>query len=99
MVNLKRLYELQLTKPVSSDGLFEDMAGILGSLPEMENEVLCYMLQIIFSTFNNRYACCHKEFLNTSFSLYIEFIIDFVKHLKKLDFDKLFQTSLFALPY
>ncbi|XP_078178938.1 sister-chromatid cohesion protein 3-like [Carex rostrata] len=44
LVNLKRLYELQLTKPVSSDGLFEDMAGILGSLPEMENEVKSFLL-------------------------------------------------------
>jgi hypothetical protein len=40
LVNLKRLYELQLKKPVSSESLFDDMAGILGSLPEMENEVL-----------------------------------------------------------
>ncbi|KAJ4785945.1 Cohesin subunit SA-3 [Rhynchospora pubera] len=44
LVNLKRLYELQLTKPVLSEGLFEDMAGILGSLPEMENEVKSFLL-------------------------------------------------------
>ncbi|KAJ4779054.1 Cohesin subunit SA-3 [Rhynchospora pubera] len=44
LVNLKRLYELQMAKPVSSEGLFEDMTGILGSLPEMENEMKSFLL-------------------------------------------------------
>ncbi|KAG1326333.1 hypothetical protein COCNU_01G002670 [Cocos nucifera] len=38
LVNLKRFYELQLTKFVSSDGLYEDMANILRDLNDMDNE-------------------------------------------------------------
>ncbi|KAJ3681089.1 hypothetical protein LUZ60_015578 [Juncus effusus] len=48
LVNLKRLYELQLTKPVSSDGLFDDMTRILNNLPEMENEVKSFLLLNMF---------------------------------------------------
>ncbi|KQJ87493.1 hypothetical protein BRADI_4g11510v3 [Brachypodium distachyon] len=39
LVNLKRLHELQLLKPVKNDGLFEDMYRILSRLREMDNEV------------------------------------------------------------
>ncbi len=39
MVNLKRFYELQLSKPVKNDGLFEDMCRILSHLKDMDNEV------------------------------------------------------------
>ena len=39
LVNLKRLHELQLSKPVKNDGLFEDMYQILSHLREMDNEV------------------------------------------------------------
>jgi hypothetical protein len=39
LVNLKRLHELQLSKPVKNDGLFEDMYRILSHLREMDNEV------------------------------------------------------------
>ncbi|XP_010914380.1 sister-chromatid cohesion protein 3 isoform X2 [Elaeis guineensis] len=44
LVNLKRLYELQLTKFVSSDGLYEDMANILRDLNDMDNEVKSFLL-------------------------------------------------------
>jgi hypothetical protein len=36
---LKRLYELQLSKPVKNDSLFEDMYRILSHLRDMDNEV------------------------------------------------------------
>jgi cohesin complex subunit SA-1/2 len=39
LVNLKRLYELQLSKPVKNDSLFDDMYRILSHLREMDNEV------------------------------------------------------------
>ncbi|XP_062196989.1 sister-chromatid cohesion protein 3-like [Phragmites australis] len=44
LVNLKRLYELQLSKPVKNDGLFEDMYRILSHLREMDNEVKSFLL-------------------------------------------------------
>lgn len=39
LVNLKRLYELQLTKSVSNDDLYEDMAKILRYFKDLEDEV------------------------------------------------------------
>ncbi|XP_008812653.1 sister-chromatid cohesion protein 3 [Phoenix dactylifera] len=44
LVNLKRFYELQLTKFVASDGLYEDMANILRDLKDMDNEVKSFLL-------------------------------------------------------
>lgn len=44
LVNLKRLYELQLTKFVSSDDLYEDMANILRDMKDMDNEVKSFLL-------------------------------------------------------
>ncbi|XP_073008392.1 sister-chromatid cohesion protein 3 isoform X1 [Typha latifolia] len=44
LVNLKRLYELQLTKPVSTDGVYEDMANILRDLKDLDNEVKSFLL-------------------------------------------------------
>uniref|UniRef100_A0ACD5WVP7 Uncharacterized protein n=1 Tax=Avena sativa TaxID=4498 RepID=A0ACD5WVP7_AVESA len=44
LVNLKRLHELQLSKPVKNDGLFEDMYRILSHLREMDNEVKSFLL-------------------------------------------------------
>uniref|UniRef100_A0A0E0KZD2 Cohesin subunit SA-3 n=1 Tax=Oryza punctata TaxID=4537 RepID=A0A0E0KZD2_ORYPU len=44
MVNLKRFYELQLSKPVKNDGLFEDMYRILSHLKDMDNEVKSFLL-------------------------------------------------------
>ncbi|CAL9060644.1 unnamed protein product, partial [Musa banksii] len=44
LVNLKRLYELQLTKFVSINGLYEDMASILRDLSDIDNEVKCFLL-------------------------------------------------------
>ncbi|KAL6653770.1 hypothetical protein ACP70R_008694 [Stipagrostis hirtigluma subsp. patula] len=44
LVNLKRLYELQLSKPVKNDGLFEDMYRILSHLTDMDNEVKSFLL-------------------------------------------------------
>ncbi|KAK3120632.1 hypothetical protein QOZ80_9AG0691210 [Eleusine coracana subsp. coracana] len=44
LVNLKRLYELQLSKPVNNDGLFEDMYRILSQLKDMDNEVKSFLL-------------------------------------------------------
>lgn len=41
LVNLKRLYELQLSKPVSIEGLYENFAQILQSFRNMDDEV-CY---------------------------------------------------------
>ncbi|WOL18859.1 sister-chromatid cohesion protein 3 [Canna indica] len=43
LVNLKRLYELQLTKSVSINGLYEDMASIL-DVSDIDNEVKCFLL-------------------------------------------------------
>ena len=39
LVNLKRLYELQLTKHVESDGLFQDMTNILSVSGDSGDEV------------------------------------------------------------
>ncbi|KAG2563875.1 hypothetical protein PVAP13_8KG371000 [Panicum virgatum] len=44
LVNLKRLYELQLSKPVKNDSLFEDMYRILSHLRDMDNEVKSFLL-------------------------------------------------------
>lgn len=44
LVNLKRLYELQLKKSVSNDGLFEDMASILRDMKDLDNEVVAFLL-------------------------------------------------------
>ncbi|KAK1318564.1 hypothetical protein QJS10_CPB04g00755 [Acorus calamus] len=40
LINLKRLYEVQLTKNVPIDGLFEDMDGILRDLQDTNDEVV-----------------------------------------------------------
>ncbi|KAM3312666.1 hypothetical protein ACQJBY_032482 [Aegilops geniculata] len=48
LVNLKRLHELQLSKPVKNDGLFEDMYRILSHLKEMDNEVKSFLLINMF---------------------------------------------------
>lgn len=39
LVNLKRLYELQLTKPVSIEGLYDDFVQMLHSLRDSDEEV------------------------------------------------------------
>lgn len=39
LVNLKRLYEVQLTKDVASDGLFEDLTNTLSGLSDTGDEV------------------------------------------------------------
>lgn len=44
LVNLKRLYELQLSKSVKNDSLFEDMYRILSHLRDMDNEVKSFLL-------------------------------------------------------
>ncbi|KAH7654259.1 cohesin complex subunit SA-1/2 protein [Dioscorea alata] len=44
LVNLKRLYELQLTKSVSNDDLYEDMAKILRDFKDLEDEVKSFLL-------------------------------------------------------
>ncbi|KAJ0975649.1 hypothetical protein J5N97_017614 [Dioscorea zingiberensis] len=44
LVNLKRLYELQLTKFVNNDDLYEDMAKILRDFKDMEDEVKSFLL-------------------------------------------------------
>ncbi|KAG2559025.1 hypothetical protein PVAP13_8NG075300 [Panicum virgatum] len=44
LVNLKRLYELQLSKPVKNESLFDDMYRILSHLREMDNEVKSFLL-------------------------------------------------------
>ncbi|CAL4982923.1 unnamed protein product [Urochloa decumbens] len=44
LVNLKRLYELQLSKPVKNDSLFDDMYRILSHLRDMDNEVKSFLL-------------------------------------------------------
>nr|CAD1829659.1 unnamed protein product [Ananas comosus var. bracteatus] len=43
LVNLKRLYELQLIKSVPGDGLFEDMLNILRDLKDLDNEVKSFL--------------------------------------------------------
>ncbi|KAM3292672.1 hypothetical protein ACQJBY_036404 [Aegilops geniculata] len=48
LVNLKRLHELQLSKRVKNDGLFEDMYRILSHLKEMDNEVKSFLLINMF---------------------------------------------------
>nr|CAB3490450.1 unnamed protein product [Digitaria exilis] len=44
LVNLKRLYELQLSKSVKNDSLFDDMYRILSHLRDMDNEVKSFLL-------------------------------------------------------
>lgn len=39
LVNLKRLYELQLSRPVSIDDLYEDSIAILHSFRNLDDEV------------------------------------------------------------
>ncbi|KAG2563877.1 hypothetical protein PVAP13_8KG371000 [Panicum virgatum] len=41
---VERLYELQLSKPVKNDSLFEDMYRILSHLRDMDNEVKSFLL-------------------------------------------------------
>lgn len=48
LVNLKRLYELQLTKFVSINGLYEDMASILRDLSDIDNEVCQLSCEIFY---------------------------------------------------
>jgi len=47
LVNLKRLYELQLKKNVSNDGLFEDMASILRDIKDLDNEACESSLKLL----------------------------------------------------
>ncbi|CAA7398500.1 unnamed protein product [Spirodela intermedia] len=44
LVNLKRLYEVQLTKYVASDGLFEDLTNTLSGLSDTGDEVMAFLL-------------------------------------------------------
>ncbi|XAR61268.1 hypothetical protein NMG60_11034916 [Bertholletia excelsa] len=44
LVNLKRLYELQLTKSVPIESLYEDMAAFLRSFRNMNDEVVSFLL-------------------------------------------------------
>ncbi|KAJ6827296.1 sister-chromatid cohesion protein 3 [Iris pallida] len=44
LINLKRLYELQLKKFASKDGLFEDMATLLRDYKDLDNEVVGFLL-------------------------------------------------------
>lgn len=44
LVNSKRLYELQLKKDVSSEGLFEEMVKILEDIRDLDCEVVAFLL-------------------------------------------------------
>ncbi|TVU49759.1 hypothetical protein EJB05_01095, partial [Eragrostis curvula] len=44
LANLKRLYELQLSKPTKNAGLFEDMHQILSQPMDMDNELKSFLL-------------------------------------------------------
>ncbi|XP_010244638.1 PREDICTED: sister-chromatid cohesion protein 3 isoform X2 [Nelumbo nucifera] len=44
LVNLKRLYELQLAKSVPIESLFEDMTSILGKSTNLDHEVVGFLL-------------------------------------------------------
>lgn len=46
LVNLKRLYELQLTKSVPIESLYEDMAAFLRSFRNMNDEV-CILILLV----------------------------------------------------
>ncbi|KAK1277265.1 hypothetical protein QJS04_geneDACA003332 [Acorus gramineus] len=48
LINLKRLYEVQLTKNVPIDGLFEDMDGILRDFQDTNDEVISFLLLNMF---------------------------------------------------
>lgn len=48
LVNMKRLYELQLTKSVSIDGLYDDMANILRDMKDIDNEACNLFCRILF---------------------------------------------------
>ncbi|URE14703.1 STAG domain [Musa troglodytarum] len=66
LVNLKRLYELQLTKFVSIDGLYEDMASILRDLSDIDNEV-CVILAEIWCLFKkSKYSSTRLDGLGYS---------------------------------
>ncbi|GLU07467.1 hypothetical protein SLE2022_244240 [Rubroshorea leprosula] len=44
LVNLKRLYELQLSRPVSIESLYVDIVSILHSLRNLDDEVVSFLL-------------------------------------------------------
>lgn len=44
LVNLKRLYELQLTRAVSTDTLYEDLVSTLQSHTSRDHEVCLWLL-------------------------------------------------------
>ncbi|KFK37551.1 hypothetical protein AALP_AA4G271400 [Arabis alpina] len=44
LVNLKRLYELQLLKPVLVESMFDEIALTLRSFRNLDEEVICFML-------------------------------------------------------
>lgn len=44
LVNLKRLYELQMKKNVSNENLYDDMSSILRDVKGLDDEVICFVL-------------------------------------------------------
>lgn len=49
LVNLKRLYELQLLKPVLVDSMFDEIALTLHNFRNLDEEVLRLCLKIVLS--------------------------------------------------
>lgn len=47
LVNLKRLYELQLSRSVPTESLYEDIVMVLHDFRNMENEVWKWLLKLV----------------------------------------------------
>ncbi|KAI4341717.1 hypothetical protein MLD38_026407 [Melastoma candidum] len=48
LVNLKRLYELQLSKALSLESLYEDFVRTLKNIKDIDDEVICFLLLIMY---------------------------------------------------
>ncbi|KAL2894271.1 Sister-chromatid cohesion protein 3 [Bienertia sinuspersici] len=52
LVNLKRLYELQLLRPIPIDNLYDDFASMLEGFRNVDEEVNCFLLLNMFLQIN-----------------------------------------------
>lgn len=96
LVNLKRFYELQLAKLVSSDGLYEDMANILRDLKDMDNEACKELFEGTFFIFQ---ICLIRFFI--SFQVKSFLLLNMYLHvawcLQSLDRENPSEASVTAL--
>ncbi|CAI9107978.1 OLC1v1007477C1 [Oldenlandia corymbosa var. corymbosa] len=48
LINLKRLYEFHLSRPISIDSLYDEFSRILQASSKMDDEVICFILLNMF---------------------------------------------------